>query len=125
VTSLDVPVRAPLDLVLVGTKRTRGKMCYAIAEAARRAGAEVLLITGPTALRAPVGVSVVRIETASELADAVLAALPGADVVVMAAAIADYRPATPSDQKLKKRDAGDAMSITLVRNPDVLEAVIA
>jgi phosphopantothenoylcysteine decarboxylase/phosphopantothenate--cysteine ligase len=100
-------------------------MGYAIAAAARRAGADVRLITGPTALRVPVGVAVVRIETAAELADAVLAALPGADVVIMAAAVADYRPATPADQKLKKREHGAAVSIEMVRTADVLQAVVA
>ena len=119
------PTLEPIDPVRVVTNRSSGKMGYAIAEAARRAGADVRLITGPTALRVPVGVSVVRIETASELSDAVLAALPGADAVVMAAAIADYRPATPSYEKLKKRDHGDELSLTLVRNPDVLEAIVA
>jgi len=119
------PTLEPIDPVRVLTNRSSGKMGYAIAEAARRAGAEVRLITGPTALRAPVGVSVVRIETASELADAVLAALPGADAVIMAAAIADYRPAKPSDRKLKKREQGNEVSLTLVRNPDVIEAIVA
>jgi len=119
------PTLEPIDPVRVVTNRSSGKMGYAIAEAARRAGADVRLITGPTALRAPVGVSMVRIETASELSDAVLAALPGADAVIMAAAIADYRPATPSYEKLKKRDQGDELSLTLVRNPDVLEAIVA
>ena len=119
------PTLEPIDPVRVVTNRSSGKMGYAIADAARRAGAEVRLITGPTALRPPVGVSVVRIETATELADAVLAALPGADAVVMAAAIADYRPATPSDRKLKKREQGNEVSLTLVRTPDVLEAIVA
>ncbi len=119
------PTLEPIDPVRVVTNRSSGKMGYAIAEAAHRAGADVRLITGPTALRAPAGVSVVRIETAAELADAVLAALPGADAVIMAAAIADYRPATPSYQKLKKREEGDEVSLTLVRNPDVLEAIVA
>jgi len=119
------PTLEPIDPVRVVTNRSSGKMGYAIAEAARRAGADVRLITGPTALRAPVGVSIVRIETAAELSDAVLAALPGADVVIMAAAIADYRPAAPAERKLKKREQGDEVSLTLVRNPDVLEAIVA
>jgi len=119
------PTLEPIDPVRVVTNRSSGKMGYAIAEAARRAGADVRLITGPTALRAPFGVSIVRIETAAELADAVLAALPGADAVVMAAAIADYRPAAPAERKLKKREQGDSVSLTLVRNPDVLEAIVA
>jgi len=119
------PTLEPIDPVRVMTNRSSGKMGYAIAAAARRAGADVRLITGPTALRAPVGVAVVRIETAAELGDAVLAALPGADAVIMAAAIADYRPATAAPQKLKKREQGDELSLTLVKNPDVLQAIVA
>ena len=119
------PTLEPIDPVRVMTNRSSGKMGYAIAAAARRAGADVRLITGPTALRAPVGVAVVRIETAAELSDAVLAALPGADAVIMAAAIADYRPATAAPQKLKKREQGDELSLTLVKNPDVLQAIVA
>jgi phosphopantothenoylcysteine decarboxylase/phosphopantothenate--cysteine ligase len=119
------PTLEPIDPVRVVTNRSSGKMGYAIAAAAQRAGAEVRLITGPTALRAPVGVAVVRIETAAELSDAVLAALPGAHVVIMAAAIADYRPAKAESQKLKKRDQDEAVSLALVRNPDVLVAIVA
>jgi phosphopantothenoylcysteine decarboxylase/phosphopantothenate--cysteine ligase len=119
------PTLEPVDPVRVMTNRSSGKMGYAIAAAAQRAGAEVRLITGPTALRVPVGVAVVRIETAAELSDAVLAALPGAHAVIMAAAIADYRPAKPASQKVKKRDQGDEMSLTLVKTPDVLQAIVA
>jgi phosphopantothenoylcysteine decarboxylase / phosphopantothenate---cysteine ligase len=119
------PTLEPIDPVRVVTNRASGKMGYAIAAAAQRAGAEVRLITGPTGLRAPVGVAVVRIETAAELSDAVLAALPGAHAVIMAAAIADYRPAKPADRKLKKREQGDEVSLTLVKNPDVLQAIVA
>jgi phosphopantothenoylcysteine decarboxylase/phosphopantothenate--cysteine ligase len=119
------PTLEPIDPVRVVTNRSSGKMGYAIAAAAQRAGAEVRLITGPTALRAPIGVAVVRIETAAELSDAVLAALPGAHAVIMAAAIVDYRPANPESRKLKKRDQGDAVSLALVRNPDVLLAIVA
>jgi phosphopantothenoylcysteine decarboxylase/phosphopantothenate--cysteine ligase len=119
------PTLEPIDPVRVVTNRSSGKMGYAIAAAAQRAGAEVRLITGPTALRAPIGVAVVRIETAAELSDAVLAALPGAHAVIMAAAVADYRPAAPSFQKLKTRDQGEALSLTLVKTPDVLRAIVA
>jgi phosphopantothenoylcysteine decarboxylase / phosphopantothenate---cysteine ligase len=119
------PTLEPIDPVRVVTNRSSGKMGYAIAAAAQRAGADVRLITGPTALRVPAGVAVVRIETVAELSDAVLAALPGAHAVIMAAAVADYRPAEPSDRKLKKREQGDAVSIALVKNPDVLQAVVA
>jgi phosphopantothenoylcysteine decarboxylase/phosphopantothenate--cysteine ligase len=119
------PTLEPIDPVRVITNRSSGKMGYAIAAAAERAGADVRLISGPVALRAPAGVRVVRIETAAELRDAVLAALPGAHAVVMAAAVADYRPAAPASHKLKKRDQGDDVSIVLVRNPDVLQAIVA
>ncbi len=118
------PTLEPIDPVRAVTNRSSGKMGYAIATAAQRAGADVTLVTGPTALRAPAGVTVVRIETAAELREAVLAALPGAHAVVMAAAVADYRPAKPAEHKLKKRDQGDEFSIFLVKNPDVLQAVV-
>ena len=119
------PTLEPIDPVRVVTNRSSGKMGYAVAAAAQRAGAEVTLVSGPTALRAPAGVTTVAIETAQELSDAVLAALPGADAVIMAAAIADYRPANPADRKLKKRDQGDTMSIDMTRTPDVLQAIVA
>ena len=119
------PTLEPIDPVRAVTNRSSGKMGYAIAAAAQRAGAEVTLVSGPTALHAPAGVAIVHIETAAELGAAVLAALPGADAVVMAAAIADYRPAKPADRKLKKREQGDALALELVRNPDVLQAVVA
>ena len=119
------PTLEPIDPVRVVTNRSSGKMGYAVAAAAQRAGAEVTLVSGPTALRAPAGVTTVAIETAQELSDAVLAALPGADAVIMAAAVADYRPAKPADRKLKKRDHGDTMSIDMTRTPDVLQAIVA
>jgi len=119
------PTLEPIDPVRVVTNRSSGKMGYAIAAAAQRAGADVRLITGPTALRAPAGVTTVAIETAQELSDAVLAALPGADAVVMAAAVADYRPAKPADRKLKKREQGDSASVEMTRTADVLQAIVA
>ena len=119
------PTLEPIDPVRVVTNRSSGKMGYAVAAAAQRAGADVTLVSGPTALRAPAGVTTVAIETAQELSDAVLAALPGADAVIMAAAIADYRPAKPADRKLKKRDQGDTMSIDMTRTADVLQAIVA
>ncbi|MDP9321236.1 MAG: bifunctional phosphopantothenoylcysteine decarboxylase/phosphopantothenate--cysteine ligase CoaBC [Chloroflexota bacterium] len=119
------PTLEPIDPVRVVTNRSSGKMGYAIAAAAQRAGAEVTLVSGPTALRAPAGVSMVQIETAKELSDAVLAALPRADAVVMAAAVADYGPAKALGQKLKKREQGDEVSLALVRTADVLEAIVA
>ncbi len=119
------PTLEPIDPVRVITNRSSGKMGYAIAAAAQRAGAQVTLVSGPTALRAPASVATIAIESAQELRDAVLAALPGADAVVMAAAVADYRPAQVAATKMKKREQGDSVSIDLVRNPDVLEAIVA
>jgi phosphopantothenoylcysteine decarboxylase/phosphopantothenate--cysteine ligase len=119
------PTLEPIDPVRVITNRSSGKMGYAVAEAARDAGADVTLVTGPTALAAPAGVRLVPIETVAELRDAVLASLPDVDAVVMAAAVADYRAAEASDAKLKKRDVGYQMTLKLVRTADVLAAAAA
>ncbi|HEU5209486.1 MAG TPA: bifunctional phosphopantothenoylcysteine decarboxylase/phosphopantothenate--cysteine ligase CoaBC [Longimicrobiales bacterium] len=114
------PTREPVDAVRVLTNRSSGRMGYAIAAAAWRRGARVTLITGPTELDPPVGAKVVRAETAAEMEQAVRAALPDADALVMAAAIADFRPAAPHAGKLKKEQAPDA--IALEGAPDVLRS---
>ena len=119
------PTLEPIDPVRVISNRSSGKMGYAVAAAALAAGARVTLISGPTALRAPAGATVVPVETAAELQAAVLAALPDADAVVMAAAIADYRPAEVAARKLKKQDTGAELTIRLIQNPDVLKAIVA
>ena len=119
------PTIEPIDPVRVISNRSSGKMGYAIAAAAHAAGADVTLISGPTALAAPAGVRFVPIETAAELRDAVFAVLPDAEAVVMAAAVADYRVADPSGAKVKKRDAAGEVTLRLVENADVLKAVIA
>ncbi|CAA9574300.1 MAG: Phosphopantothenoylcysteine decarboxylase / Phosphopantothenoylcysteine synthetase [uncultured Thermomicrobiales bacterium] len=111
----------PLDPVRLLTNRSSGKMGYALAEAARDRGADVTLITAPTALAPPHGARVEPVETAREMLGAVGAATQGADVLIMAAAVADYRPANPADQKIKKRgDAAKGLTIELVPNPDIL-----
>ena len=117
------PTLEPVDPVRVITNRSSGKMGYAVATAARDAGADVTLIAGPTALAAPPGIHLVPIETVAELRDAVVASLPDADAVVMAAAVSDYRAAGLSATKLKKKDIGEEMTLRLVRTPDVLAAV--
>lgn len=119
------PTLEPIDPVRVITNRSSGKMGYAVATAARDAGADVTLIAGPTALAAPPGVRLVSIETVAELRDAVVASLPDADAVVMAAAVSDYGAADPSGTKLKKNDIGDGLTLRLVRTTDVLSAVAA
>lgn len=114
------PTREALDPVRVITNRSSGKMGFRIAEAAWRRGARVTLITGPSVEPDPVGVTVIRIESTAELAAAVAAALPDGDVLVMAAAPADYRPAAPSATK-QPRETGP-LTLDLVPTADVLRA---
>lgn len=119
------PTVEPIDPVRFVSNRSSGKMGYAVAAAARDAGAEVTLVSGPTALAAPPGVRLVPIETAEQLREAVLAELPHADAVVMAAAVADWRPADAAGSKIKKRDAGAELTLRLVQTADVLTALVA
>ncbi|MSP79219.1 MAG: bifunctional phosphopantothenoylcysteine decarboxylase/phosphopantothenate--cysteine ligase CoaBC [Dehalococcoidia bacterium] len=112
----------PLDPVRMLTNRSSGKQGYAVAEAARDRGAAVTLVTAPTALPDPIGVNVVHVMTAQQMHEAVVNAVHGVDVVVMAAAVADYRPASAADQKMKKGPS-DSMSIDLVKNPDIIGSV--
>jgi phosphopantothenoylcysteine decarboxylase/phosphopantothenate--cysteine ligase len=100
-------------------------MGYAIAAAARDAGADVTLITGPTALVPPAGVRTFPVESADDMKDAILAQLPRADAVIMAAAVADYRPIERATKKMKKKDLGNEMKIRLIENPDLLKAIVA
>ena len=108
----------PIDPVRVVANRSSGKMGYAIAEAARDRGARVVLVAAPTSLPDPVAVEAVKVATALEMRDAVLRAVDEADVLVMAAAVADYSPVSVAPQKLKK-DA-EKLSIELGKNPDIL-----
>jgi phosphopantothenoylcysteine decarboxylase/phosphopantothenate--cysteine ligase len=119
------PTLEPIDPVRFVSNRSSGKMGYAIAAAAADAGAEVFLVSGPTALRAPAGTQLVSVETAEQMRDAVLGLLPNADAVVMAAAVADYRPIETREHKIKKRDAGKQLDLRLTENPDILKAIVA
>lgn len=110
--------REPIDPVRFVGNRSSGKMGYALAVAARDRGAEVTLIHAPTALSKPYGVQAVAVETALQMHDAVLEAVPTTDVLLMAAAVADYCPASTADQKIKKGE-GDLI-VKLARNPDIL-----
>ncbi len=112
----------PIDPVRLICNRSSGKMGYALAEAARERGAKVTLITAPTALPAPVGVEVLQIQTALQMREAVLSAVPESDVLIMAAAVADYRPATAAKSKLKKEEF-PLMQLELIRNPDIVSEV--
>lgn len=114
--------REPVDAVRVLANRSSGKMGFAVAEEAARRGAEVVLVAAPTALPTPPGVRRVDVETALEMRDAVHAEAQAAGIVVMAAAVADFRPADPSPRKLKKEELpeGAGLGLDLVRNPDIL-----
>ena len=112
------PTREEIDPVRYISNHSSGKMGYALARAARRRGAQVLLISGPTALEQPEGVRVVNVVSASEMQSEVMVRAAGCDVVVMAAAVADYRPLVRSGTKIKK--TGDSATIELVKNPDIL-----
>ncbi len=109
----------PLDPVRVIANRSSGKMGYAIAEAARDRGASAVIVSAPTALPKPVGVRVVSVGTALQMRDAVLEECRSADALIMAAAVADWRPVAAADQKVKKGES-DTWSIELTKNPDIL-----
>jgi phosphopantothenoylcysteine decarboxylase/phosphopantothenate--cysteine ligase len=111
----------PLDPVRVLTNRSSGKQGYALAQAALDAGAQVTLVTAPTALTAPVGAEVIRVETARQMLDAVLRAFPACDALIMAAAVADFRPKTVAGNKIKKE--GGIPQIELEATDDILKAV--
>ncbi len=113
------PTREAMDPVRIFTNRSSGRMGYALAEEAWRRGADVVLVSGPVELTPPVGVELVRVETTEEMAHAVAAAIGSADVTVMAAAPADYRPVNPAAAK-QPRAAGD-LSLTLGPTPDILQ----
>jgi phosphopantothenoylcysteine decarboxylase/phosphopantothenate--cysteine ligase len=114
------PTRESIDPVRVVTNRSSGKMGYRVAEAAWERGAEVVLITGPVTLSDPIGVTVRRVESTQQLEEAVRAELPGADVLVMAAAPADFRPSSPSEGKRSRIDG--ALAVPMEPTSDVLDA---
>lgn len=112
------PTREMIDPIRFITNRSSGKMGYALARAARDRGAKVTLISGPTSLKPPPYVEFVRVETALQMRDAVMERFKWADVIVMAAAVADYRPKESMGHKLKKSDS--ELILRLTPNPDIL-----
>jgi len=116
------PTHEAVDPVRYIANRSSGKQGHAIATALTGLGARTTLITGPTHEPDPAGVEIIRIESARDMHDAALGALP-ADIVVCAAAVADWRPATAGDRKIKKRDDGTPLALDMVENPDILWAV--
>src|SRR5437764_8813409 len=119
------PTREPIDPVRYVSNRSSGKMGYALAEAARRRGANVTLISGPTALPAPAGVAISSVTTAEEMHTAVMEALPRHQIVIKAAAVADYAPEGAADRKIKKDAAGETLTISMRKTPDILADVAA
>lgn len=117
------PTREPIDPVRYLTNRSSGKMGYAIAEAARRRGANVTLVSGPTSVIVPAGVALTRVNTAAEMHAAVMAAAPANQIVIKAAAVADFAPVQVADRKIKKSDDSDGLTLTLRKNPDILADV--
>ena len=117
------PTRERLDPVRFISNRSSGKMGYAVAAAARDAGASVVLVSGPVRIGAPAGVELVPVESAEQMHDAVHAALAGADIYIGAAAVGDYRPTEVAVQKIKK--SRDKLQLDLVRTPDILASIAA
>lgn len=112
------PTREPIDPVRFISNRSSGKMGYAMAKMAKRRGAKVILISGPTSISPPDGVEIYRVETANEMREKVMEKWKDCDVAIKAAAVADYRPEITTSSKIKKKD--DHLVIRLKRNPDIL-----
>jgi phosphopantothenoylcysteine decarboxylase/phosphopantothenate--cysteine ligase len=117
------PTWEPIDPVRFLGNRSTGKMGFAVAAEAFARGADVMLVVGPGTVEPPEGPAIVRVTTAEEMRDAVIAAAGGADAVVMAAAVADFRPEVVADSKIKKE--GGAPDIHLVATPDILAELAA
>jgi phosphopantothenoylcysteine decarboxylase/phosphopantothenate--cysteine ligase len=119
--------REPIDSVRAIVNRSSGKMGFALAAEAARRAADVVLVAGPSALATPAGVERVDVETALEMRSAVKAAFADASITIMAAAVADFRPAAPLAGKLKKEDLPEdaGLELSLVRNPDILAELAA
>ena len=114
--------REPIDPVRYVGNRSSGKMGYAIAQAAADRGAEVTLVSGPSVLNPPANVKTVQVETTQQMMDACLAAYNDMDIVIKAAAVADYRPHDVAEQKIKKK-TDDALTVVMDKNPDILKAL--
>ncbi|MDH5917161.1 bifunctional phosphopantothenoylcysteine decarboxylase/phosphopantothenate--cysteine ligase CoaBC [Vibrio splendidus] len=117
------PTREAIDPVRYITNHSSGKMGYALAEAAAKQGATVTLISGPVSLATPNKVNRIDIDSAQQMFDAVTANAAQHDIFISCAAVADYRPETIADQKLKKVDGKDDMTIQMVKNPDIVASV--
>jgi len=117
------PTRERIDPVRFISNRSSGKMGFAVAQAAREAGASVVLVAGPVSLPTPAGVTRIDVESAADMLTAVLRELPGTEVFISTAAVADYRPARAAEQKIKKTT--DTLELAMERTADVLATVAA
>ena len=114
--------REPIDPVRFVGNRSSGKMGYAVAQMAAERGAEGLLVSGPSALAIPANVKAIKVETTNEMLEACLESYEAADIVIKAAAVADYRPRDVADQKIKKK-TDDALTVVMDKNPDILKTL--
>ncbi|MDQ9169805.1 bifunctional phosphopantothenoylcysteine decarboxylase/phosphopantothenate--cysteine ligase CoaBC [Oxalobacteraceae bacterium R-40] len=119
------PTFEPIDPVRGITNLSSGKMGYAIARAARHAGAQVTLVSGPTALDTPYGVHRINVQTAQQMHDMVISHIAEQDVFIAVAAVADWKVRKQNDQKIKKQGTEDRLSLELEQNPDILASVAA
>ncbi|MGB6104749.1 MAG: bifunctional phosphopantothenoylcysteine decarboxylase/phosphopantothenate--cysteine ligase CoaBC [Pusillimonas sp.] len=117
------PTSEKIDPVRVITNRSSGKMGYAIAQAAREAGAQVILVSGPTALDTPYGVNRINVESAAQMYAAVMDQAPDTDIFIAVAAVADWHVSNASDSKLKKKSSGEPPALQFSANPDILADV--
>ena len=115
--------REPIDPVRYVGNRSSGKMGYSIARQALLRGADVTLITGPSALTPPPYAKVIPVETTKQMLDACLSEYPDTDIVIKAAAVADFKPRSVADQKIKKINPEDGMTIVMDQNPDILKTL--
>ncbi|KJY84125.1 phosphopantothenoylcysteine decarboxylase [Vibrio galatheae] len=119
------PTREAIDPVRYISNHSSGKMGFALAQAAAMQGAQVTLIAGPVALATPVGVERIDVDSAQSMHDAALAQATKHDIFIGCAAVADYRPQAVAEHKIKKTDESDQMTITMVKNPDIIASVAA
>jgi phosphopantothenoylcysteine decarboxylase/phosphopantothenate--cysteine ligase len=117
------PTQEPIDPVRFLSNRSSGRQGFALAQAALDAGAAVTLVAGPSALEAPVGAEIIHVKTAAEMCEAILSEVNNADALLMAAAVADFRPENPANQKIKKTADKLRNNIPLIPNADILLAV--
>ncbi len=117
------PTREVIDPVRYISNHSSGKMGYAVARAAEKRGADVCLVSGPVHIDPPVGITLIKVETALEMADEILKRMDGVDIIIKVAAVADYRPSIVDRNKIKKKDHKKGLSISFIENPDILKQI--